>query len=128
MKKYLKIMPGLLVAALAVMVHAGCDDETADVPADDPERELAEQELEAERQAQEQNRQTREGLQNAAEQLRGQQSDDPASAAGGRDAYEAGLDDDVAQARAAKARAAGFDSWEAYQRSLNEGNATSRPN
>ena len=44
----------------------GCDDEQVDTPADDPERELAEQELEAERQAQEQNRETREGLQNAA--------------------------------------------------------------
>ena len=118
-----------LLTALVVAggLNLGCDDERATTPADDPERELAEQELEAERQAQEQNRQTREGLQDAAATMRGEQSNDPAAAAGGRDAYQAGVDEDVARAREAKAKAAGFDTWEQYQQSLN-GGGTARPN
>ena len=59
----------IAAAVVAMTLTFGCDDEQVDTPADDPERELAEQELEAERQAQEQNRQTREGLQNAARDL-----------------------------------------------------------
>ena len=129
MKKYLKIMPSLLLAALAVMVHAGCDDEPADVPADDPERELAEQELEAERQAQEQNRQVREGLQNSANSLKEEAGGDGvANMAGGQDEYERKREERLQASRDAKAKAAGFDSWDAYERSLNEGGGTTRPN
>ena len=81
---------GLLATAmLAAVANLGCDGEQATVPADDPERELAEQELEAERQAQEANRQVREGPQDAAQQLRDEQGGEGvADAFGGQEEYD----------------------------------------
>ena len=103
----------------------GCGD---DAPADDPERDLAEQELEAEAKAQEQNRETREGLQDAASQLQEEQGDGGvAEAFGGEEEYEQRQEEKRQAARDAKARAAGFDTWEAYQASLNGDTSTSRP-
>ena len=139
MTKQTKTIAGLAAgAAVAVVVTVGIvvtvrveRDPPPPTPAptaDDPVRRLAEQELEQERQAQENNRQVRQGLQNAAQKLKDEQAargEGVYSLTGGREALERKQEEQRQQARAAKAKAAGFDTWEAYQQSLQ--NPATRP-
>ena len=119
----------LTLACLAALT--GCDDAPADpaaVTVDDPERELAEQELQAEAEAQETNRQTREGLQRAADQLQEEKGDDGyAGMFGGNEEQARRRQEKQQAARDAKAKAAGFDTWEEYQQSLNDNRPATRP-
>ena len=50
-----------------------------------------------------------------------------AGAFGGQEDYDRRQEEKRQAARDAKAKAAGFDSWDEYQQSLNEGGATTRP-
>ena len=114
-----------VTVGVAVTVNVERDPPTNIAPAadpNDPVRRLAEQELEAERQAQENRRQAQEGLQRSAEQLKAEQPPDGVfGLAGGRAEYERKQEEKAQAARLAKARANGFDSWEAYQASLPAG-------
>jgi hypothetical protein len=132
--KQMKTLIGVAVGAAAIVavtvgivvtVNVDRDEPTGD----DPVRELAEQEIEGERQAQENNRQVREGLQDAARQLQEEQGDEGvAGAFGGDEEYEQRQEEKRQAARDAKAKAAGFDTWEAYQQSLTNGSPSTRPN
>ena len=127
MKKFKRLILVLHFAlAISAIGGIGCDDG----PADDPERDLAEQELEAEAKAQAQNRETREGLRDAGEQLQHEQEEKGEGVyglTGGREAFERKQEEQRQAAREAKAKAAGFDSWIDYQQSLNGDSSTTRP-
>ena len=123
MKTILGVTAGAaVVVAVTVGVVVTVNVERDTPAADDPVRKLAEQELQAEREAQANRQQVREGLQNAAQQLKDEQSPDGVyGLAGGKAEYDRKQEAKRDAARLSKARASGFDSWEAYQRSLQPG-------
>ena len=96
----------------------------AETPAaDDPVVENAEQELRLEREAQEQRRVIQEGNRRTLDELRrrdvAEVGEGIGALSGSREEYERGRERAQQAARDAKAKANGFDSWDAYQQHLN---------
>ena len=89
---------------------------------DGPVNELAEKELEMERQAQADRKAIQEGNRKALDAMRAKQTEQDKegvfSLGGGRAEYERRQEEDRQKARLAKAKANGFDTWDAYQQHL----------